>query len=125
MARRVRALESGRYPRISPAAWRRVAASLEGHNAQTVTIHGEAGDDIREVAAGLHEVLQAAHWDIREMVLGGTLWGAGRGILIAHATSAVPVAKVLIASLAAEGLPASDDGESTTGFPVHIAFRRP
>jgi len=57
--------------------------------------------------------------------LAGPSGGAGRGILIAHATSAAPVAWVLIESLAAEGLPASDDGESTTGFPVHIAFRRP
>ncbi len=49
-------------------------------------IHGEAGDDIREIAAGLHGVLQQANWDVREMVLGGALWDAGRGILVFFST---------------------------------------
>jgi hypothetical protein len=124
LSRRVRAIEAGRYPRVDQKAWQRVASRLEGHNAQTVTIHGEGGDDIREVAAGLHSVLQAAHWDIREMVLGGTLWGAGRGIIVAHTMAAAPAAAALMESMTAEGLPVSYGGDSTTGFPVHIAFRR-
>jgi hypothetical protein len=106
MARRVRALESGRYSRISPVAWRRVASHLDAHNCQTVANPG--------ARVGRHPRGGC-----------GTPWGAGRGILITYATFAAPVAKALIESVAVEGLPAAGDGDSTTGFSVHIAFRRP
>jgi len=123
--RRIAALEAGRYPRIKPDAWRRIAKRVGLETAQMVTIDGEGGDDIREVAAGLLSALQEARWDVREMRLGGTLWGAGTGILIAHAAAAEVAATALIDALKAEGLPAASAGECTTGFPVHVAFRRP
>lgn len=59
------------------------------------------------------------------MTLGGTLWGAGRGILVTHTGAAALAATGLIEALRAEGLPVSSAGECTTGLPVHIAFRRP
>jgi hypothetical protein len=123
--RRIAALEAGRYPRVDARAWQRVVSRLVGQTAQTVTIDGEGGDDVREIAAGLRDALQQANWDIRKMTLGAALWGAGRGICVYHTTAAAPAAIALIEGLTSEGLPAVDAGECTSGLPVHIAFRRP
>jgi hypothetical protein len=90
-----------------------------------VTIHGEGGNDTREVAPASTRSHRRRTGTFGKWCLGGDLWGAGRGILITHTMSAAPVATAPIESMAAESLPVSDDGESTTGFPMHIAFRRP
>lgn len=123
--RRIAALETGRYPRLRPGAADRIASRLLGETAQTVTIAGEGGDDIREVAAALHASLAIARWHVREMQLGGTLWDSGRGIMVYHSVAASAAATALVDALQAEGLPAVDAGDCTTGLPVHIAFRRP
>jgi hypothetical protein len=112
--RRISAIEAGRYPRVRRGAWDRVAQRVGQETAQTVKIDGEGGDDIREIAAGLRRALAAARWDIREMRLGGTLWGSGTGIQVSHTLSAAPAATALIGALQSEGLPATCAGECTT-----------
>lgn len=124
MGSRVTAIERGRYPRLRAGASGRIVARLQGELPQTVTIAAEGGDDIREVAAALVEALRAASWHVTEMGY-GTLWNGGRGILISHTEAAASAATALIEALKAEGLPASDAGNPSTGNPVHIAFRRP
>jgi hypothetical protein len=122
---RVSALERGRYPRLRDGAAQRITRRILGETAQTVTIAGEGGDDIREVASTLREALIAARWHLRDMNLGGTLWDGGTGILVYHTAVSTPAATALISALQAEGLAVTDAGGSTTGYPVHIAFRRP
>lgn len=122
---RISEIERGRYRRLSPGAALRIADSIRHETPQTVQIFGEGGDDVREVVAVLREALEAANWDIRDTTLGATLWGDGMGIMIYHTAAATLAATALIAALKAEGLPAKYAGDSTTGLPVHIAFRRP
>jgi hypothetical protein len=122
---RISAIEAGRYPRPRPGASVRIANAIRNETAQTVTIAGEGGDDIREVAEVLREALLTATWHIKEMQLGAALWDSGRGIMIYHTNAAGPASAALVEGLKAEGLPVEDAGDCTTGNPVHIAFRRP
>jgi hypothetical protein len=123
--RRISAIERGRYPRLRAGAVRRIANRLSHHDAQTVTIAGEGGDDIREIVAVLIEALKAANWDVREATLGASFFNGGRGILVCHTEAAKPAATALIEVLKSEGLSATYAGDSPTGYPVYIAFRRP
>lgn len=123
--KRVASIEAGRYPRMRPGAAERIAQRLEGETAQTATIDGEGGDDIREVAAVLQRALILAQWKVSKLHLSGTLWDEGNGILIYHTAAAARAAQALADVLKNEGLSVSDAGDCTTGNPVHIAFRRP
>jgi hypothetical protein len=125
LARRVAAIEAGRYPRMRPGASRRIADRIQGETPQTVTIDGESGDDIHKVAAVLNEALISSNWHVIYIRLGGTLWDGGTGIMIYHTPAAAAAATALIEALRAENLPVSYAGDSTTGMPVHIVFRRP
>ena len=122
---RLSAIEAGRYPRLRAGAASRIAERLKPEIPQTVTIAGEGGDDIREVVAMLREALLSANWQVRDMALGGTIWNGGRGIMVSHSEAAASASTALIEALRAEDLPVSYAGDSTTGMPVNIAFRRP
>jgi hypothetical protein len=124
-ASRIAAIEAGRYPRMRPGASRRIAERIQRENPQTVTIDGEGGDDIREVAAVLNEALRSANWHVRPMRLDGTLWDAGAGIMVYRTAAAAPAAAALIEALRGETLPVTYAGDCATGMPVHVAFRRP
>ncbi|MEO8909520.1 MAG: hypothetical protein ABI408_04760, partial [Gemmatimonadaceae bacterium] len=75
--KRVSAIEAGRYPRLLPGAASRIADRLQGETAQTATIAGEGGDDIREIGSVLLDALRSANWHVRETSLGATLWDSG------------------------------------------------
>lgn len=124
-ARRIAAIEAGRYPRPHSGASSRIAERIRGEIPQTVMIAAEGGDDIREVVAVLVDALRSANWHIRGEPQYGTLWSGGRGIMVHHAATATEAATALIDALGKEGLPVKDAGDSPSGLPVHIAFRRP
>jgi hypothetical protein len=73
----------------------------------------------------LVDALRSANWHIRGESQYGTLWNGGRGIMVHHAATATAAATALINALGKEGLPVNDAGDSPSGLPVHIAFRRP
>src|ERR1700678_1794845 len=123
--KRVSAIEAGRYPRIHADAAGRIADRLQSETAQTATIAGEGGDDIREIGSVLMSALRLASWHVRETNLGATLWDSGTVIRISHTAAAAPAGAALIDALRAEGLPATDAGDCATGLPVHIAIRHP
>jgi hypothetical protein len=125
LGRRISSLEAGRYPRLGPEAWLRIAAALQNETPQTATIDAEGGDDIRDVVTEISKGLKSAHWHVAKLSLGGTLWDEGQGILVYHTEQATSAATALIGALQAEGLTVTDAGPCTTGNPVHIAFRRP
>lgn len=122
---RLAAIETGRYPRPKAGAVDRILQRIRSETAQTVTVDGEGGDDVREVAAVLRDALLAANWQIRDFNLGGSLFNGGRGILVYHTQAAASAATALIAALQDEGWPATYAGDCATGLPIQITFRRP
>ena len=124
---RLARVESGRYRKLRNWERKKLANELRNVPPPRLWIHGEGGDDIRDLAGDIFEVLSSVGWKADVMQVGGTLFGAGHGLALHHGVGVADKAEKLAAGLKSVGLPvtgltAEANMDSQT---VNIAIRRP